>query len=88
MGGFLYTMITPGGGSFAPFKSCPEGLSWGGWFWMKLIPALDFSEPFDKFSLQKTQKQKVDSLSLLDSTARLISALEFCIRIGEDRHKK
>ena len=29
--GFLYTMIVPGG--FAPFKSCPRGLSWGGMVW-------------------------------------------------------
>ena len=43
-GGFLYRMIVPGGRVFAPFKSCPGGLSqgWGGggWLWMKLIPAL------------------------------------------------
>ena len=38
-GGFLYTIIVPGR-VFAPFKSCPGGLSRGGWFWMKLIPAL------------------------------------------------
>ena len=25
--GFLYTMIVPGGRVFAPFKSCPGGLS-------------------------------------------------------------
>ena len=29
-GGFLYTMIVPGGRVFAPFKSCPGGLSQGG----------------------------------------------------------
>ena len=30
----------PGGGRvFAPFKSCPGGLSQGEWLWMKLIPA-------------------------------------------------
>ena len=29
----------PGGRVFAPFKSCPGGLSQGGLFWMKLIPA-------------------------------------------------
>ena len=29
----------PEGRVFAPFESCPGGLSWGGWFWMKLIPA-------------------------------------------------
>ena len=35
-GGVLYTMIVREGGRvFAPFESCP-----GGWFWMKLIPAL------------------------------------------------
>ena len=35
---FLYAMIVSGGGGgggVAPFKSCP-----GGWFWMKLLPAL------------------------------------------------
>ena len=25
--------------AFALFKSCPGGMSQGGWFWMKLIPA-------------------------------------------------
>ena len=39
-GRVLYTMIVPGGRVFAPFKFCPGGLSRGGWFWMKLIPAL------------------------------------------------
>ena len=27
------------GRAFAALKSCPGGLSEGGWFWMKLIPA-------------------------------------------------
>ena len=34
-GGFLYTMIVPGGGFLFPSSRVP-----GGWFWMKLIPAL------------------------------------------------
>ena len=42
-GKVLYTIIVLGGGFFAPFISYPGGLSLeegGGWFWMKLIPAL------------------------------------------------
>ena len=39
--GFLYTIIVPGGGFLLPSSRvpgvCPGG---GGWFWMKLIPAL------------------------------------------------
>ena len=48
-GEFLYTMFVPGR-VFAPFKSCPGGLSpaGGGWFWMKLIPALGLSCKFSK----------------------------------------
>ena len=37
--GVSYTMIVRGR-VFAPFESCPGGLSQGGWFWMKLIAAL------------------------------------------------
>ena len=35
--GFLYTIIVPGGGFLLPSSRVPGG---GGWFWMKLIPAL------------------------------------------------
>ena len=35
----------PGGRVFAPFKSCPGGLSQGGWLWMKLIPVLPDQSP-------------------------------------------
>ena len=34
------SLFCPRGRVFAPFKSCPGGLSPGGWLWMKLIPAL------------------------------------------------
>ena len=42
-GGFLYDCDE--GRAFAPFRSYPGDLFWGkggggGWFWMKLIPAL------------------------------------------------
>ena len=38
-GGFLYTMIVPGGGFLLPLSRVP-----GGWLWMKLIPALTSCE--------------------------------------------
>ena len=40
-GGFLYTMIVPGEG-FCSFEVVSRGFVPGGWFWMKLIPALPF----------------------------------------------
>ena len=38
-GGFLYTMIVPGGGFLLPSSCVP-----GEWFWNELIPALEGNE--------------------------------------------
>ena len=38
--GFLYTIIVPGGGFLLPSSRVPGVCPGGGWFWMKLIPAL------------------------------------------------
>ena len=39
--GFLYTIIVPGGGFLLPSSRVPGVCPGGGWFWMKLIPALE-----------------------------------------------
>ena len=38
--GFLYTLIVPGEG-FCSFQVVSQGFVPGGWFWMKLIPAVE-----------------------------------------------
>ena len=54
--GFLYTIIVPGGGVFAPFESCPGGLSRGGGMVLDEIdtcitPLANFNSQFSFSSL-------------------------------------